>query len=104
MTRLFLARQAERTLWVVALIDADIWSYVPNTGKFHLNLGLRDEYFVGGNLTFTEIGVGEARRLVADEVGRMDNQGLNQALHAWEADTNTLDPDTVFATATADRP
>ncbi|GAB2593586.1 hypothetical protein [Kribbella endophytica] len=102
MTKLYLASHGERKLWVVALIDSDVWSYLPNTGKFHLNLGLRDEFFTGGDLTFTDLRTSDARHLIDQELGRLAAQGLNQALHAWEADTNTLDPDTVLARATAD--
>jgi orotate phosphoribosyltransferase len=55
----------ERTLWVMALIDEDAWTYVANTGRFHLNSGLRHDYFFDNELTYTEIGVGEASRQIA---------------------------------------
>jgi hypothetical protein len=64
MTRLFLARDEERLLWVMALIDADVWTYVANTGKFHRNEALRDDYLAGTVLSYEEVGVTEARRAV----------------------------------------
>ncbi|WP_272948930.1 hypothetical protein [Kribbella soli] len=38
-------RQGERRIWVAALVDEDVWTYVANTGKFHRNDGVRDDYF-----------------------------------------------------------
>ncbi|MGY4771973.1 hypothetical protein ACXC9Q_34145 [Kribbella sp. CWNU-51] len=39
MTRLYLVKDWERELWVAALMDEDVWTYVGNTGRFHRNEG-----------------------------------------------------------------
>ncbi|TDO35657.1 hypothetical protein EV643_12268 [Kribbella sp. VKM Ac-2527] len=102
MTRLFLAGDGERAVWVVALIDEEIWTYVANTGMFHKNQAMRDDFFVGSDFTYTEIGVREAARAIADGVGLLDEEKSTVPLRTWRADSSPLPPETVFASATAD--
>ncbi|TWD74758.1 hypothetical protein FB561_6189 [Kribbella amoyensis] len=102
MTRLYLATLDGQKVWVTALIDEDVWTYVANTGQFHLNRELRDEFFTGAELEFTEIGPRTARQHVDEGVGRLDDDKVTQTLRAWDADAETLSPETVFAAAVAD--
>jgi hypothetical protein len=69
MTRLYLVTEGGRRIWVAALIDEDIWTYVANTGKFHRNDGLRHDFFMLNELGYSEIGLSEARRLIASGIG-----------------------------------
>ncbi|MFK4087480.1 hypothetical protein ACI2LF_25450 [Kribbella sp. NPDC020789] len=96
MTRLFLVTQGDRQLWVAALIDEDLWTYVALTGKFHVNEGLRHDYFMTGEAQYTEIGVTEATRLIATGIGHTDHA------EDWQNDQETMDPDIVFASMIAD--
>ncbi|MDX6239681.1 MAG: hypothetical protein QOG10_4496 [Kribbellaceae bacterium] len=102
MTRLYLATHGDQRVWVVALIDLDVWTYVGNTGMFHLNQQLRDDFFVGADFTYTEIGTREALQYIEDGVGQFDEEELGYTLRAWEADHETLPRETVFASAVAD--
>jgi hypothetical protein len=102
MTRLYLATYGDQKVWVLALIDLDVWTYIGNTGMFHLNQQLGDDFFVGADFTYTEIGTREALRYIEDGVGQLDEEELGHTLRAWEADQETLPPETVFASAVAD--
>jgi hypothetical protein len=102
MTRLFLVRQGERRVWVAALVDEDVWTYVWNTGKFHRNDGVRDDYFMNNEAQYSEIGITEAKRLIAEGVGRVDEQKNPDAVQDWRNDPQAMDPEIVFASLAAD--
>ncbi|MFC0629099.1 hypothetical protein [Kribbella deserti] len=102
MTKLFMATDDDRVVWVLALIDEDVWSYVVNTGKFHRNEGLRHDYFFTSDYSYTEIGVGEATRLIAENVGLVDEESSADVLANWQDDDSALSPETVFAASVAD--
>ncbi|WP_020385730.1 hypothetical protein [Kribbella catacumbae] len=102
MTRLFLVTEDGEQIWVAALIDEDIWTYVPNTGRFHRNDGLRHDFFMLNELEYAEIGLSEARRLIAAGVGTVTGEWRADALEAWEQDREALTPEVVFASHIAD--
>jgi hypothetical protein len=102
MTRLYLVAEGSHRLWVAALIDEDIWTYVVNTGRFHRNDALRHDYFMLRELSYTDIGLAEARRLISAGVGTVDPIIFPDALKRWQADTDSLSPDEVFAAHIAD--
>ncbi|GAA1601881.1 hypothetical protein GCM10009789_65080 [Kribbella sancticallisti] len=102
MTRLFLVTQGERKIWVAALIDEDIWTYVGNTGKFHRNDGVRHDYFMLNEAEYSEIGITEARRLIGSGVGLVDEHQIPASLQKWREDPGAMDPDIVFASLAAD--
>jgi hypothetical protein len=102
MTRLFLVTQGDRKIWVAAVVDEDVWTYVGNTGKFHFNEGIREDYFMNGAAQYAEIGVTEAKRLIAAGVGQIDAEKEPVRAQDWLADHDTMDPDVVFASMVAD--
>jgi hypothetical protein len=102
MTRLLLVSQGERRIWVAALIDEDVWTYVGNTGKFHRNDGVRDDYFMEDEAEYSDIGIAEAKRLIAEGVGLVDETRLADPLERWRRDKDALDPEIVFASMVAD--
>jgi len=102
MTRLFLVTQGERRVWVAALVDEDIWTYVGNTGKFHLNEGVREDYFMNSTAQYAEIGVTEAKRLIAAGVGQVDADQKPDVVQGWLDDQEAMDPEVVFASMIAD--
>ena len=59
---LYVVRDGERLVWIAALLAEDIYTYVPNTGKFHLNEGLRDDFFLARNLQYEQVSVAKAVR------------------------------------------
>jgi hypothetical protein len=102
MTRLLLVSQRERRIWVAALIDEDVWTYVGNTGKFHRNEGVRDDYFMNNDAQYADIGIAEAKRLIADGVGRVDELKNPDSVQGWREDQEAMDPEIVFASMVAD--
>ena len=102
MTRLFLVSQGERRVWVAALVDEDVWTYVGNTGKFHRNEGVRDDYFMNNEAQYADIGIAEAKRLIADGVGQVDEHKNPDSVQGWREDHNAMDPEVVFASMVAD--
>ncbi|GAB2671435.1 hypothetical protein [Kribbella swartbergensis] len=102
MTRLFLVSQGERRVWVAALVDEDVWTYVGNTGKFHRNDGVRDDYFMNNEAQYSDIGIAEAKRLIAEGVGQVDEQKNPDAVRDWRHDPDAMHPEIVFASMAAD--
>jgi hypothetical protein len=102
MTRLFLVQQGGRRVWVAALVDVDVWTYVGNTGKFHRNEGVRDDYFVNNEAEYTVIGIAEAKRLMAEGVGVVDAERKPDSVRGWLEDREAMEPEVVFASMAAD--
>jgi hypothetical protein len=103
MTRLFLIKDDDGSdLWVAAVIDQDVWTYVANTAKFHRNEGAREDFFFRNELEFQDIGITEARRLIAEGVGTVDEQQTPDSARRWREDPSPMDPDVVFASMAAD--
>jgi hypothetical protein len=102
MTRLFLIKDGGEVLWVGALVDEDVWTYVGNTGRFHRNDGARHDYFFLNELQYVDIGVAEAQRAIRDGVGQVDEVELADSLERWRADEGAMHPEVVFASMIAD--
>jgi hypothetical protein len=102
VTRLFLVSQGDRKIWVAALVDEDVWTYVGNTGKFHRNEGVRDDYFANNEATYADIGIAEAKRLIADGIGHVDAGQDRDSVQEWQQDQDAIDPEIVFASMAAD--
>ena len=82
--KLYLVKEEERQVWVAALAHEHMYAYVANTGKFHDNNALRNDYYMERDFTYEEIGPAEARRLIDEGVGRLDER--SGALDRWRAD------------------
>jgi hypothetical protein len=97
--KLYLVKEDERLVWVAALAHERMYSYVANTGKFHDNNALRNDYYMERWFTYEEIGSAEARRLIDDGVGTLDEVDHSDALAQWRADPKPLDPADVLSIA-----
>ncbi len=102
MTRLYLVKDGERELWVAALVDEDVWTYVVNTGTFHRNEGARHDFYFLNELEYVEIGIAEAQRLIRAGVGTVDEQEFPDSARRWREDALAMDPEVVFASMVAD--
>ena len=102
MTRLYLVKDGERELWVAALVDEDVWTYVGNTGKFHRNDGARHDFYFVNELEYLEIGIAKAQRLIRAGVGTVDREEFRGSAQLWGDDTNGIDLEVVFASMAAD--
>jgi hypothetical protein len=102
MTRLFLVTEDGERVWVAALIDEDVWTYVANTGRFHRNEGLRHDFFMLNELEYAEIGVSEAKRLIAAGVGTLTEEWQADALDRRRQDAESLTVEDVLASQIAD--
>ncbi|TCO34303.1 hypothetical protein EV652_102369 [Kribbella steppae] len=102
MTRLFLVSQGERRLWVAALVDEDVWTFVVNTGQFHRNEGARHDFYFLNELEYVEIGIAEAQRFIRAGVGTVDEQEFPDSVRRWREDERAMDAEVVFASMVAD--
>ncbi|MEU4604368.1 hypothetical protein AB0F43_15410 [Kribbella sp. NPDC023972] len=102
MTRLYLVKDGERELWVAALVDEDVWTYVVNTGKFHRNEGARHDFYFLNELEYVDIGIAEAQRLIRARVGTVDEQEFPDSARRWREDEHAMDSEVVFASMAAD--
>jgi hypothetical protein len=95
-------RPTTRSVWVAALIDEDVWTYVANTGKFHRNEGVREDYFMLNRAEYSEIGISEARRLLDTGVGTVDERRFPDSVPGWRDDREAMETEIVFASLAAD--
>jgi len=102
MTRLYLVKDGQRELWVAALVDEDVWTYVGNTGKFHRNDGARHDFYFLNELEYVEIGIAEAQRLIRAGVGTVDADEFPDSAKRWREDTKGMDAEVIFASMAAD--
>lgn len=102
--RLYLVKEDERLVWVAALAHERMYSYVANTGKFHDNNALRNDYYMERWFTYEEIGCAEARRLIDDGVGTLNENDHPDALARWRADPKPLEAADVLSIAAGVNP
>ena len=79
--KLYLVKEDERLVWVAALAHEQMYAYVANTGKFHDNNALRNDYYMERWFSYEEIGSAEARRLIDQGVGTLNEDDHSDALH-----------------------
>jgi hypothetical protein len=91
-------------VWVAALVHEMMCSYVANTGKFHANNALRNDFYAERWFTYEDIGPAEARRLIAAGVGTLNETDHSEALGRWRADPNPEDPTDVLSMAAGHMP
>ncbi|WP_433161152.1 hypothetical protein [Kribbella sp. CA-247076] len=96
---LYLVSEDERRVWVAALAHETMYAYVANTGKFHDNNALRNDYYMERWFTYEAIGPAEARRLIDEGVGTLDDDDHTDALAQWRSDPKPLDPVDVLSIA-----
>ncbi|HEY0618490.1 MAG TPA: hypothetical protein VGD15_12910 [Kribbella sp.] len=99
---LYIVKEGRRLVWLAARLGEDVYSYVPDTGKFHRNEGLRDDFFMEQDLQYEEISVAGARAAIDAGLEPLDEQLMADHLNDWRTDAAALDPEQVFATVVAD--
>lgn len=99
---MYVVRDGSEVLWIAALIAEDIYTYVPNTGKFHRNDGLREDFFMTRDLTYEEVTVIKAKDTIEAGLPALDEQTMADHLSEWSQDPEALDPEQVFASVIAD--
>jgi hypothetical protein len=75
---------------------------VGNTGKFHYNEGARHDYYFLNGLQYVDIGIAEAKRLIAARVGTVDEGEFADSVRRWRKDPEGMVPEIVFASLAAD--
>jgi hypothetical protein len=88
--KLFVATEGDRVAWVAALAGEKMYGYVPNTGKFHENNALRNDFSLDRTFEYREIGVGEARRLIETGLEPLDETEYDDVIARWRADQAAL--------------
>jgi hypothetical protein len=95
--KLYLVKDGEREVWVAALANEHMYSYVANTGFFHDNNALRNDFYMDFDYDCEEIDIIRAKELIAADVGLLDETTTADALVKWRADPRPLAPNDVFA-------
>ncbi|MEV8375705.1 hypothetical protein AB0P21_23415 [Kribbella sp. NPDC056861] len=102
--RLFLVKDGERLVWVAALAHEHLYSYVGNTGFFHDNNALRNDYYMDFDFEYEEIDITRAKALIAAGVGQLDESVRADALAMWRSDPRPMTPGDVFAAVAGTTP
>lgn len=95
---IYLVRSARGDAWVAYEgPEARLYSYVPNTGKFHRNDGLTTDFFIEQRMEYVPLTREQARGLVdAGRIGRIDARRNGFVLDKFRADTDPIDPATIL--------
>lgn len=102
--KLYLVSKGERRLWVAALAHENMYGYVQNTGYFHDNNALRNDFYLDNRFTYEEIDITRARALIAEGIGQADESDHADALTKWRADPRPLTPADGYAAVAGFRP
>ncbi|MEU8224467.1 hypothetical protein [Kribbella sp. NPDC048915] len=98
--KLYLVKDEEgQPLWVAALAHETMYAYVANTGKFHDNNALRNDYYMVRRFTYEPIGPADARRWISEGLGTLNDDDNPAALDKWRSDPNPLNPADVLSMA-----
>lgn len=104
---LYLVKTADASvdLWVAhETDDGDLYVYVQNTGKFHRNTALEDDFYIDQELTYEPITAAAARELVdAGAVGKLDARTKSAQVQRYENDTDALEAASILGVKTATR-
>jgi hypothetical protein len=98
--KLFKVAEGNRDLWVAVLISERMYVYVDNTGRFHQNAAVSEDYLEDQRLKYEPIGVSQAQALIDQHVGLGDEAKVRDQLDRYMADPDSLAVDTVFAQIT----
>ncbi|TDO35656.1 hypothetical protein EV643_12267 [Kribbella sp. VKM Ac-2527] len=104
MMRLFRVMEDDRMVWVAALAHENMYGYVANTGRFHDNNALRNDFYMDRDFTYAESGIAEARRLIETGVEPLDEEEYAEILAEWRADQRSLDPTETLSMAAGHNP
>lgn len=98
MTSFLLASINGATTWIaMETEDGQLYSYVPNTGRFHANRGLTHDRYIDQEGNYLEISPERARELVdAGDIGRIDGRRNRDLLARYQADPESVDPATIL--------
>ncbi len=102
--KLYLVKERDRSVWVAAVAHETMYAYVGNTGKFHDNNALRNDFYIDRHFGYEEIGSAEARRLIDSGIGHLDEDEYGEAVAEWRADPKPLDPAEVLSMAAGFNP
>ena len=102
--KLYLVKEDDRPVWVAALAHETMYGYVANTGKFHDNNALRNDFYMDRDFTYEEIGSAEARRLIDNHLTALNEDRYAESLARWRADSKPLDPAEVLSIAAGFNP
>lgn len=92
---LYLVKTADagNDLWVAyETADGDLYVYVQNTGKFHRNAALEEDFYVDQEFTYEPITAPAAREIAAaGTVGKLDARTKSAQVHRYENDSDALE-------------
>lgn len=94
----------DRLVWVAVLAHENMYGYVANTGRFHDNNALRNDFYMDRHFSYEEIGIAEARRLIETEVESLDKEEYAEVLVEWRGDLKSLDPTETLSMAAGHNP
>jgi hypothetical protein len=104
MMKLYLVKEDGQPIWVAALAHETMYGFVANTGRFHDNNALRNDYYMERDFTYEEIGAAEARRLIEGGIGWFDEEEYAEVLAEWRGDLRSLDPTETLSMAAGHNP
>lgn len=98
---LYLVRNPDGVpVWVAFESDEKrLYAYVKNTGKFHLNAGLYEDFYFDHTMTYEPVDQQAAEAAILSGVGLRDQRSFVHILARYHQDQEALSPETVFGHA-----
>ncbi|AZS46052.1 hypothetical protein [Microbacterium oxydans] len=98
---LYLVRNPDGVpIWVAFENDQKrLYTFVQNTGKFHLNAGLYEDFYFDHTMTYEPLDQQRAEAAILSGVGLRDERSFAHILARYRRDQEALSPETVFGQA-----
>ncbi|PKQ35445.1 MAG: hypothetical protein CVT61_05990 [Actinobacteria bacterium HGW-Actinobacteria-11] len=98
---LYLVRNPDGVpIWVAFEDDQKrLYTFVQNTGKFHLNAGLYEDFYFDHTMTYEPLDQQRAEAAILSGVGLRDERSFAHILARYRRDQEALSPETVFGQA-----
>jgi len=95
---LYLVRNPDGVpVWVAFEDDQKrLYTFVQNTGKFHLNAGLYEDFYFGHTMTYEPLDQQRAEAAILSGVGRRDERSFVHILERYHRDTEGIALDAVL--------
>lgn len=77
-----------------------VWSYVHNTGRFHLNDGLAEDFYIDQSNSYEPIDVDIAKRYIAGGLATLSPHKHGHLIRKFDADRSARPVADVLADAT----
>ncbi|NIG66773.1 MULTISPECIES: hypothetical protein [unclassified Microbacterium] len=98
---LYLVRNPDGVpVWVAFESDQErLYTYVQNSGRFHLNPGIYNDFYFEHKMTYEPLDEAAAEEAILSGLGLLDERTVSHIIGRYHRDPDAISPETVFVHA-----